>query len=183
MTSCNSIRICQTRRVIDVFAHRGLHVIERENTLGRFGRPSASGSTASNSTFGEPDDGVLVVHHDAIARRLVIAQTSRSALPDYVPTLEEALSRLEGVAVNVEIKNGRGVGRASTTTPANLPAKSSRPSTSAGWTRPGQHLVLRSGDVRARAVARIATSSWRGSCGTWRSATRWSRRTCSGSTR
>jgi len=42
-----------------------------------------------------------VVHHDPVIGPLVIAQSARSALPDYVPTLAEALDSLEGVRVNV----------------------------------------------------------------------------------
>jgi glycerophosphoryl diester phosphodiesterase len=49
-----------------------------------------------------------VIHHDSNVDSLAIAQNERSALPDYVPTLAEALESLEGVAVNVEIKNDRG---------------------------------------------------------------------------
>src|SRR6202020_1627853 len=37
-----------------------------------------------------------------------IVESRRSALPDYVPSLHEALDVLDGVKVNVEIKNGRG---------------------------------------------------------------------------
>jgi glycerophosphoryl diester phosphodiesterase len=53
-------------------------------------------------------DGVLVVHHDPNVGSLAVAQSQRSALPDYVPTLAQALQSLEDVRVNVEIKNGRG---------------------------------------------------------------------------
>jgi glycerophosphoryl diester phosphodiesterase len=47
------------------------------------------------------------VHHDANVNSLAIAQSVRSALPEYVPTLDQALESLDGVAVNVEIKNDR----------------------------------------------------------------------------
>jgi len=94
--------------VTDVFAHRGLHVKERENTLASFRAAVALGVDGVELDVRRTRDGVLVVHHDPAIESVPIAQTERSALPDYVPTLEEALSALEGVRVNVEIKNGRG---------------------------------------------------------------------------
>jgi glycerophosphoryl diester phosphodiesterase len=94
--------------VIEVFAHRGLHVTERENTLAAFSAAVELGVDGVELDVRRTKDGVLVVHHDPSVGPLAIAQSERSALPDYVPTLDEALDRLEGVTVNVEIKNGRG---------------------------------------------------------------------------
>jgi glycerophosphoryl diester phosphodiesterase len=99
---------CQTRRVIDVFAHRGLHISERENTLAAFRAALALGVDGVELDVRRTRDGVLVVHHDPTVDSLAIAQNTRSALPHYVPTLVEALESLEDVAVNVEIKNARG---------------------------------------------------------------------------
>jgi glycerophosphoryl diester phosphodiesterase len=96
--------------VIDVFAHRGLHEAERENTIGAFEAAVSLGVDGVELDVRRTNDGVLVVHHDANAGGLAIAESRRSALPDYVPTLEEALDSLGGVTVNVEIKNGRGPG-------------------------------------------------------------------------
>jgi len=94
--------------VIDVFAHRGLHTTERENTLASFQAAVALGVDGVELDVRRTHDGVLVIHHDPVVGPLEIAQSVRSALPEYVPTLEEALDSLEGVRVNVEIKNGRG---------------------------------------------------------------------------
>ena len=96
--------------MIEVFAHRGLHRTERENTIGAFEAAVSLGVDGVELDVRRTNDGVLVVHHDASVEGRAIADTSRSALPDYVPTLEEALAALDGVMVNVEIKNGRGVG-------------------------------------------------------------------------
>ncbi len=92
----------------DVFAHRGLHVDERENTLASFRAAVALGIEGVELDVRRTRDGVLVVHHDPGIESVAIARSDRSALPDYVPTLAEALEVLEGVVVNVEIKNGRG---------------------------------------------------------------------------
>jgi glycerophosphoryl diester phosphodiesterase len=94
--------------VTDVFAHRGLHVNERENTLASFRAAVAIGVDGVELDVRRTRDGVLVVHHDPAIDALAIAQMDRSALPDYVPTFADALDSLDGVAVNVEIKNGRG---------------------------------------------------------------------------
>ena len=92
----------------DVFAHRGLHTSERENTISAFRAAVALGVDGVELDVRRTQDGELVVHHDPAIGPLVIAQSARLALPDYVPTLAEALDSLEGVRVNVEIKNGRG---------------------------------------------------------------------------
>jgi glycerophosphoryl diester phosphodiesterase len=94
--------------VTDVYAHRGAHVSERENTLASFRAAVALGVDGVELDVRRTRDGVLVVHHDPAVDSHPIAQSVRSALPDFVPTLEEALVSLEGVTVNVEIKNGRG---------------------------------------------------------------------------
>lgn len=94
--------------MIEVFAHRGLHVSERENTLSAFKAALELGVDGVELDVRRTKDGVLVVHHDPIVDSLVISENHRSALPHYVPTLEEALESLRGVVVNVEIKNARG---------------------------------------------------------------------------
>jgi glycerophosphoryl diester phosphodiesterase len=94
--------------VIDVFAHRGFHRTERDNTLASFKAAVALGVDGVELDVRRTRDGLLVVHHDPAVGQLEIAQNVRSALPEYVPTLEEALESLDGVRVNVEIKNGRG---------------------------------------------------------------------------
>ena len=93
--------------MIDVFAHRGLHVTERENTLSAFRAAVALGVDGVELDVRRTRDGVLVVHHDANVDSLAIAQNVHSALPEYVPTLTQALESLRGIAVNVEIKNDR----------------------------------------------------------------------------
>jgi glycerophosphoryl diester phosphodiesterase len=94
--------------VIDVFAHRGLHVAERENTIAAFVAAVELGVDGVELDVRRTLDGVLVVHHDPSVGSLSIAQSERSALPDYLPTLAEALESLRDVKVNVEIKNGHG---------------------------------------------------------------------------
>jgi glycerophosphoryl diester phosphodiesterase len=96
--------------VIDVVAHRGFHLTERENTIAAFKAAVALGVDGVELDVRRTRDGALVVHHDQTVSSLEIGRANRSELPEYVPTLEEALESLEGVKVNVEIKNGRGPG-------------------------------------------------------------------------
>ena len=89
----------------EVFAHRGVHLHERENTLAAFRDAVALGVGGVELDVRKTLDGALVVHHDSTIGLRAIAHTDARDLPSYVPTLEEALEALEGVTVNVEIKN------------------------------------------------------------------------------
>jgi glycerophosphoryl diester phosphodiesterase len=90
-----------------IYAHRGLHRLERENTLAAFHAAVALGVDGVELDVRRSADGLLVVHHDPAAEGQVIAHTNAVDLPGYVPTLEAAMDALEGVKVNVEIKNIR----------------------------------------------------------------------------
>ncbi|HUZ40937.1 MAG TPA: glycerophosphodiester phosphodiesterase [Acidimicrobiales bacterium] len=96
--------------MIDVVAHRGFHLTERENTLAAFKAAIDLGVDGVELDVRRTRDGVLVVHHDPTVGSLKIAHSEHSKLPEYVPTLDESLESLDGVLINVEIKNGRGVG-------------------------------------------------------------------------
>jgi glycerophosphoryl diester phosphodiesterase len=93
--------------VIDVVAHRGFHLTERENTLAAFKAAVDLGVDGVELDVRRTRDGVLVVHHDPAVGSLEIARCEHPDLPDYVPTLDKALESLDGVRINVEIKNGR----------------------------------------------------------------------------
>jgi glycerophosphoryl diester phosphodiesterase len=89
----------------EIFAHRGLHVHERENTLAAFHAARELGVDGVELDVRKTLDGVFVVHHDASVGDAVVATSTAAQLPSYVPTLDEALDALRGVKVNVEIKN------------------------------------------------------------------------------
>lgn len=91
--------------VTEIYAHRGLHVVERENTIGAFLAAKAAGVYGVELDVRRTADGELVVHHDPTIDGLVIANTLRRELPAYVPTLVEVLDVSAGLHVNVEIKN------------------------------------------------------------------------------
>jgi glycerophosphoryl diester phosphodiesterase len=91
----------------EIFAHRGLHVRERENTVAAFRGACELGVAGVELDVRRTNDGQLVVHHDANVGAIVIADSAKASLPSYVPTLAEALDALEGVTVNIEVKNLR----------------------------------------------------------------------------
>jgi glycerophosphoryl diester phosphodiesterase len=94
--------------MLTVYAHRGLHVKERENTVGAFAAAVELGVDGVELDVRRTGDGVLVVHHDATIGKLSIHGALQKDLPPYVPTLDEAMAACQGVLVNVEIKNERG---------------------------------------------------------------------------
>ena len=88
-----------------IYAHRGLHVHERENTAAAFAGAVELGVDGVELDVRSTLEGVVVVHHDAALRGRRVALTPREKLPPYVPTLAEALRVCRGIAVNVELKN------------------------------------------------------------------------------
>lgn len=89
----------------DIYAHRGVHLNERENTIPSFLAARALGVDGIELDVRRTHDGALVVHHDPLIGDLVISQTRQRDLPAYVPTFDEAMAACAGLRVNVEIKN------------------------------------------------------------------------------
>lgn len=96
-----------------IFAHRGLHAKERENTAAAFVAARREGADGVELDVRRTVDGALVVHHNPVCEGLVIGQTRQRELPSYVPTLDDAMQACEGLDVNVEIKNSRDRGEMS----------------------------------------------------------------------
>lgn len=90
-----------------IYAHRGLHVSERENTVEAFRGAVELGVDGVELDVRRTVDGHLIVHHDAIIDGVAISEVAYVDLPDYVPTFEEAMAACRGISVNVEIKNIR----------------------------------------------------------------------------
>ena len=93
--------------MIYIYAHRGLHVEERENTVAAFLAAGRLGVDGVEFDVRRTVDGALVVHHGSACGSLDISETRQRELPDYLPTLDAALAACEGMKVNVEIKNSR----------------------------------------------------------------------------
>lgn len=92
--------------MVQVLAHRGASVAERENTIEAFRRAGAMGSDGVELDVRRTADGVLVVHHNPhLADGRVIVDLRAADLPGHVPHLHAALDACSGMWVDVEIKN------------------------------------------------------------------------------
>ena len=92
--------------MIRVLAHRGANRMARENTVAAFRAAAALGADGVELDVRASADGRLVVHHDAAVEGLgQIGELAGSALPNWLPTLPEALDACADLGlVNVEIK-------------------------------------------------------------------------------
>ena len=90
-----------------IIAHRGASRAERENTVAAFERARQMGADAVELDVRLSADAVLVVHHDPRigGTGAPVTHLPRRLLPEYVPTLDDALDACAGMWVNVEIKN------------------------------------------------------------------------------
>ena len=89
-----------------VVAHRGASARARQNTVEAFRLARGLGADWVELDMRRTVEGVLVAHHDAhLPDGRLIAHTPLDELPDWVPSLAEALEACEGMGVLVEIKN------------------------------------------------------------------------------
>ncbi len=92
-----------------VVGHRGASAGVRQNTVAAFRLARRLGADWVELDVRRTVDHVLVAHHDAhLPDGRLIAETTLDALPDWVPSLAEALEACEGMGVLVEIKNDPG---------------------------------------------------------------------------
>lgn len=92
-----------------VIAHRGASAAYRENTVEAFAAARAMGADMVELDVRRTADGTLAVHHDAALPdgRPLLELRARD-LPEWVPTLEQALDASAPLGVNIEIKNHMG---------------------------------------------------------------------------
>ena len=89
-----------------MIGHRGAPRLAKENTVEAFRAAAAAGADMVELDVRRTADGALVVHHDAaLEDGRVIVETLAGDLPDWLPSLSDALNACEGMEVNVEIKN------------------------------------------------------------------------------
>lgn len=92
-----------------VIAHRGGTGPHRENTVAAFRHARASGADGVELDVRRAADGTLSIVHDASLPSLGdVHALRRDELPDWLPTLADALAACAGLVVNVEIKNNPG---------------------------------------------------------------------------
>ena len=89
-----------------VFAHRGASAARQQNTLDAFRLAVEMGADWVELDVRRSRDDVLIINHDAhLPDGRFIVEHDYDDLPDWVPTLAEALDACEGAKVNIEIKN------------------------------------------------------------------------------
>lgn len=89
-----------------VIAHRGASVARQENTLDAFRLAVEMGADWIELDVRRSADDVLVVSHDAhLPDGRFIVEHDYDELPEWLPTLAEALEACQGAKVNMEIKN------------------------------------------------------------------------------
>jgi glycerophosphoryl diester phosphodiesterase len=92
--------------MVRVIAHRGASSTHHENTLDAFRAAVDAGADGIELDVRLSADDVLIVHHDAhLADGSLVRELTIEQLPDWVPTLAEALEVAGDLWVNVEIKN------------------------------------------------------------------------------
>ncbi|MEM7325393.1 MAG: glycerophosphodiester phosphodiesterase [Actinomycetota bacterium] len=92
--------------MVRIVAHRGASATHHENTIDAFQAAVDQGADGIELDVRLTADEVLVVHHDAhLASGELIRDVRAEELPDWVPTLGEALDVAGDLWVNVEIKN------------------------------------------------------------------------------
>jgi len=97
----------------EIFAHRGSWHLTRENTVPAFIAARELGADGVELDVQLTADGAVVVHHDSDLPGVgPIAALSSKELPDWLPTLGEALEACAPLAVNVEIKDEGPTGAA-----------------------------------------------------------------------
>lgn len=90
----------------DVIAHRGASADTRQNTLKAFELAVEMGADWIELDVRRSLDDVLVISHDAhLEDGRIIVEHEYADLPDWLPTLAEALAAAGTVPVNIEIKN------------------------------------------------------------------------------
>jgi glycerophosphoryl diester phosphodiesterase len=89
-----------------IIAHRGASADYPENTVAAFRAAGPLGANWVELDVRRTADAALAVHHDAfLGDGRAIVEVAGAELPDYVPSLAEALEACLPLGVNVEIKN------------------------------------------------------------------------------
>lgn len=89
-----------------VVAHRGASAQGRRNTAEAFRLARRLGADWVELDVRRTVEGVLVAHHDAhLPDGRLVANTALDVLPEWVPSLAEALEACAGMGVLIEIKN------------------------------------------------------------------------------
>lgn len=89
-----------------VLAHRGVTYEAADNSSAAFAAAASLGIDGVELDVRATGDGALICHHDAAAEGVgTFSELELAALPPSVCTFAEAMAILDGLYVNVEVKN------------------------------------------------------------------------------
>ncbi len=89
-----------------IFGHRGASAAFTENTVEAFAGAQELGADWVELDVQQTADGTLAVYHDEeLPTGELLSQTAFGDLPDFIPTLAEAIRACGDMGVNIEIKN------------------------------------------------------------------------------
>jgi glycerophosphoryl diester phosphodiesterase len=88
-----------------ILAHRGLALAAVENSLEAFRSALSAGATHIETDAHATSDGVAILFHDDVLAGRPINAYAHSELPDYIPTLGEALEAFPDARFNIDIKS------------------------------------------------------------------------------
>lgn len=92
--------------MVRIVAHRGASATHPENTLDAFRAAKDQGADGVELDVRLSADEVLIVNHDAhLPDGRLVRDLTADQLPDWVPTLGEAIDVVGDLWINVEIKN------------------------------------------------------------------------------
>ena len=88
-----------------VLAHQGLALDVQPNSVAAFTAALKAGADYIETDAHGTKDGVAVLFHDDDIDGRAISSLCAAELPDYVPTVREALEKLPDTKFNIDIKN------------------------------------------------------------------------------
>ena len=88
-----------------ILAHQGLALNVEPNSLAAFTAALDAGADFIETDAHGTKDGVAVLFHDDDIDGVLLNSIMASELPEYIPTLHQALSKFPHVKYNIDIKN------------------------------------------------------------------------------
>lgn len=90
-----------------VLAHRGFAGSNPENSLPAFDAAINAGATHIETDVHLSKDGQVVIFHDDTFKGKPLIEWDRSELPEYVPTMKEALQAFPEARFNIDVKSAQ----------------------------------------------------------------------------
>jgi glycerophosphoryl diester phosphodiesterase len=140
-----------------ILAHRGLALVAIENSLEAFHAALSAGASHIETDAHSTRDSVAVLFHDEALDGRPISDYSFDELPEYVPSLRQALEAFPTARFNIDIKSDGAI-RAVAHTVTDLAAQGRVLITSFSEKRRSQTVSLMPGVASSASAQRFATA-------------------------